>query len=309
MTNQNNKLVFAAIDIGSNAVRLLFENVFEEKNKAIFKKGSLIRLPIRLGEDAFLHGIISDEKIEKLVKAMKAFKNLLEVYQPVDYLACATSALRNSENSEDIVKIIKNETGIKINIISGQSEAEIIYSTHIAEEINSGKSYLYIEVGGGSTEITLFSNNQRVFSKSFPIGTVRILHNLVDKNAWDEIKKYLKEQITVSKSLSGIGTGGNINFIFKLLLKKETEPVSIKELKKIYNFIDSYSLDDRIKVLGLRPDRADVILPALEIYLSIMKSAGISDIYVPNIGLADGIIHLLYEKYRYQKIMIDMDNN
>ena len=294
-------MVFAAIDIGSNAVRLLVSNVYEDGRKTYFNKFSLTRVPIRLGEDAFLNGKISLEKVIALVKAMTAFKHLMEIYRPIEYLAYATSAMRNAKNAQNIVGEIEKHTGIKVSIIDGQKEAEIIYSTHVADEMTKSLSYLYIEVGGGSIELSLFSRVKNIFSRSFPIGTVRMLHNLVRKSEWQEIKHWLQVNTAEYHPLVAIGTGGNINCILKMLRKKEGRPFSVKKVLEMHEFLSSYSLDDRIKILGLRPDRADVILPALEIYLSIMKWTDISKIIVPKIGLADGMIHLLYEKYKLSK--------
>ena len=292
---------FAAIDIGSNAIRLLISNVFENKDNTVFKKYSLTRIPIRLGEDAFLTGKISEAKAERVVKAMKAFTYLIDIHQPLDYLAYATSAMRNAENGEELVARIKDETGIDIRIIDGQREAEIIYSTHIADDMHDKKSYLYIEVGGGSTEVSLFSKKKNIFSRSFPIGTVRILHDLLGKKDWRNLKEWIKVHTKDFDDLTAIGTGGNINTILKLMGKKEGKPISVKKITKLRDHIESYSIDDRIRVLGLRPDRADVIIPASEIYLSIMKWTKIKNIIVPKIGLADGIIHELFETHRSKR--------
>jgi exopolyphosphatase / guanosine-5'-triphosphate,3'-diphosphate pyrophosphatase len=292
------KLVFAAIDIGSNAIRLLFSIVFENAGKPIFKKLSLIRVPIRLGEDAFPTGRISVDKALAVIKAMIAFKHLMEIQQPVDYMALATSAIRNAENGPRIVEEIKRQTSLEVEIIDGQREAEIIYLTHVAEEMLGDRSYLYIEVGGGSTEISLFSHNSNVFSRSFPIGAVRMLYNLVPEVQWEELKIWLKARTHAYQPLEAICTGGNINTILKLLDLKEGKTLEVKRLRSMQKYLRSYSVEDRIKVLGLRPDRADVIVPATEIYLSVMKWSGITRMIVPKLGLADGIIHLLYEKYR-----------
>ena len=294
-------MVFAAIDIGSNAIRLLISNVFEEENRTIFKKYSLVRVPVRLGEDAFLTGRISVEKSLAVVKAMIAFKHLMEIHRPLAFKALATSAMRNAENGPRLVEEIWNQTNIDVEIIDGQTEAEIIYSTHIAEEMLDGKSYLYIEVGGGSTELSLFSHDANVFSRSFPVGSVRLLHELVDKSDWSEMKSWVNEHVLGYKPLEAIGTGGNINSILKLVGLKEGKPISIKRLKKISRHIESFTLVDRVKELGLRPDRADVIIPAIDIYLAVMSWAGISRVIVPKVGLADGIIHMLYEKYRRER--------
>ena len=218
-------------------------------------------------------------------------------------MACATSAMRNASNAREIIDKIKEETGITINLINGTSEAEIIYATHAAEEIDPKGSHLYIEVGGGSTELTLFSGNERRFSKSFPIGTVRLLHNLVDKKLWDNMRVFLQSETGNFRPLTGIGTGGNINFLFKMLQKDVDKPMTYKNLRNLHSLMSAHSLESRIKDLGLRPDRADVIIPALDIYISVMKWAKITRMYVPNIGLADGIIHLLYEKYRYKRVI------
>ena len=294
-------MVFAAIDIGSNAIRLLISNVFEEENRTIFKEYSLVRVPVRLGEDAFLTGRISVEKSLAVVKAMIAFKHLMEIHRPLAFKALATSAMRNAENGPRLVEEIWNQTNIDVEIIDGQTEAEIIYSTHIAEEMLDGKSYLYIEVGGGSTELSLFSHDANVFSRSFPVGSVRLLHELVDKSDWSEMKSWVNEHVLGYKPLEAIGTGGNINSILKLVGLKEGKPISIKRLKKISRHIESFTLVDRVKELGLRPDRADVIIPAIDIYLAVMSWAGISRVIVPKVGLADGIIHMLYEKYRRER--------
>lgn len=299
-------MIFAAIDIGSNAIRLLFSNVFEENGKAIFKRDSLIRVPIRLGEDSFISGKISEEKTVALIKTMKAFRELMAVQKTLDYLAYATSAMRNASNGKDVVERIKAESGIQVGIIDGQKEAEIIYSTHIAEEMTDKYAYLYVEVGGGSTELTMFAKTERLFSVSFPIGTVRMIHDAVSKDDWKSMKLFLKENAKNSKPAKVIGTGGNIAFLSKMINLPENKPVSLKRIRKIYDYIDSFTLDDRIKVLGIRPDRADVIIPALDIYMSVMKWTGITSMIIPKIGLADGIIHLLYEKHRFKELVDNM---
>lgn len=288
---------FAAIDIGSNAVRLLFANVFENGNPPQFKKTSLIRVPLRLGTDSFTQNKISTEKTDALLKTMLAFKYLIEVNQPIDYMACATSAMREADNGIEIVNEIKRQTGIAIEIIDGEREAGIIFSNHIAESLNQGISYLYLDVGGGSTDLTLFSKNKRITSKSFNIGTVRMLESNVPESEWEKLKNWLTEITVRYYPIAGIGSGGNINTVFKLSQKKEGKPLPFKRIKSIYEYVKSYSYDERVKKLNLKPDRADVIIPALEIYLSIMKWANISKIYIPIIGLLDGIIHILYEKY------------
>lgn len=289
---------FAAIDIGSNAIRLLFTQVFETKNNAVFKKDALFRVPIRLGEDVFVNQEISNEKAEDLVNTMIAFRYLMEAYHPVEYMACATSAMREAKNGEQIVKKIKNKANIDLEIIDGKKEASIIYSTHIAEKLDKNGNYIYIDVGGGSTELSLISKTKIINSQSFNLGTVRILKKQDSKSEWEKMKYWLMENKSKYLAIEGIGSGGNINKIYKLSDKKDGKPLSYKNIKSIYDTIKLYSLNDRIEVLGLRPDRADVIVPAAEIFLSFMKWGNIKKLYVPEIGLSDGIIHVLYEKQK-----------
>ncbi len=292
---------FAAIDIGSNAVRLLLCNVYDDGDEGIFKKADLVRVPLRLGEDAFLKKKISEKKIEKLIAVIKSFKLLIDFYEVYSFKACATSALREAQNSAEIVERLKREAGIKVEIIDGKTEAEIVYSNHVAEKLDKSSDYLYIDVGGGSTEITLFSKNKCVASRSFNIGTIRLLHQQVDKEVWKEFKDWVKTATENYHPLTAIGSGGNINKIFKMSRRKQNKPLSYAKLKEICEFIEAFPLEDRIRVLGLNTDRADVIVPAAKIFLTIMKAAGIEKILVPQIGMADGIIHLLYENHRQKK--------
>lgn len=289
---------FAAIDMGSNAVRLLLAKVIEESEPPIFKKEALMRMPLRLGDDAFVDRRISTDKANKLIDMMAGFRLLIKAYGALDYMACATSAMREAENGLDIVQAIREQTGLDLEIIDGQKEAEIIYGNHIEDRIEPEKNYLYIDVGGGSTEITLFSNKKSVTSHSFNIGTVRLLYNLVGEPDWQEMKSWL-EQVTKSYTpLVGIGSGGNINKIFKISRVKDSKPISDKQVKTIYESIRALSYRDRIRELSLRPDRADVIVPAAEIFLSVMSWAHIKQLYVPHVGLADGLIHLLYQRHK-----------
>lgn len=292
---------FAAIDIGSNAVRLLFANVYEGKEEANFKKADLIRIPLRLGEDAFVKKKISDEKIAKLVMAMKAFRQLIDFYEVEDYKACATSAMREASNAQEIVDLVWKEATINIEIIDGKTEAQIIYSNHVAEHLDKDVNYLYIDVGGGSTELTLFSQGKIIASKSFNIGTIRILNQLVNKDHWDSMKEWIVKKTSDVHPLVAIGSGGNINKIFKMSRKKQNRPISYDKLKELHDFLATYSLKDRIEVLGLNPDRADVIVPAGRAFLTVMKTAQIERLFVPQIGMADGLIHLLYENYQAKK--------
>ncbi len=289
---------FAAIDIGSNALRLLFANVYEGKDEANFKKADLVRIPLRLGEDAFLYKKISEEKIQKLITAMKAYRQLLDFYEVTSYKACATSAMREASNSKEIIELIRKEANINVEVIDGKIEAQIIYSTHVAEHMDSGNNYLYIDVGGGSTELTIFSKGKIIASKSFNIGTIRMLNNLVTKELWNEMKEWVAKRTPDLQPLVAIGSGGNINKIFKMSRKKQNRPLTYGKLKELHDFLASYSLQDRIEVLGLNPDRADVIVPAGKIFLSVMKAASIERLFVPQIGMADGLIHLLYENHQ-----------
>ncbi len=287
---------YGAIDIGSNAVRLLIADIVENDNAISFKKNTLIRVPLRLGDDAFLDLHISDKKVIDLVKTMQAFRNLMDVYKVTDYLAYATSAMREADNGPSIVQRVKYEAGIDLEIVHGQKEANIIYASHIEQSLERNKNYLYIDVGGGSTELSVFSDGKMIASQSFNIGTIRILDNQDKEETWNEMHDFVKQHTRAYKSITGIGTGGNINKIFRLSQEKEGVPMSFAKLKSIYNYLNSFSLKDRINVLGLNQDRADVIIPACEIYITLMKWASVKNMYVPKVGLVDGIIQTLIEK-------------
>ncbi|WP_421939566.1 exopolyphosphatase [Pedobacter sp.] len=289
-------LRYAAIDIGSNAVRLLIADISKQEGKYKYKKNTLIRVPLRLGDDAFLDQKISARKCSDLVKTMLAFKNLMDVYHVSEYLACATSAMREASNGMDIVKLIKAEVDLDLEIIEGQREANIIYANHIEAELDENKTYLYIDVGGGSTELSVFVKGVPEASRSFNIGTIRMLDNQDKEETWEEMKEWVKEHTKNYKHIAGIGTGGNINKLFRMSDEKESAPLSVQKLNSMYNKLNSYSLKERINVLGLNPDRADVIIPAAEIYLTLMKWTGIKQIFVPKVGMADGIIKMLIEE-------------
>jgi exopolyphosphatase / guanosine-5'-triphosphate,3'-diphosphate pyrophosphatase len=289
-------LRYAAIDIGSNAVRLLIADIVENDHTISFKKNTLIRVPLRLGDDAFLDQCISDKKATDLLKTMQAFKNLMDVYKVTDYMACATSAMREAKNGADIVARVKNEASVNLEIVHGQKEANIIYASHIEQNLEKNKNYLYIDVGGGSTELSVFSQGQMVASASFNIGTIRILDNQDKEETWNDMHDFIKDHTRGFKSVMGIGTGGNINKLFRLSQEKEGTPLTFSKLKTLYNYLNSFSLKDRINVLGLNQDRADVIIPACEIYITVMKWAAIKSIYVPKVGLVDGIIQTLIDK-------------
>ena len=286
---------YAAIDIGSNAVRMLIANVIEEENKQPkFKKSALIRVPIRLGQDAFTVGEISEANITKMKDTMSAFKLLMKSYEVERYMACATSAMREAKNGTDVVKSIKDHAAIDIDIIDGKKEAAIIASTDLKTFIERDKSYLYIDVGGGSTEFTIFSRGKILNSKSFKIGTVRLINKTVDESIWEEIEAWIKRNTQHLEKIVMIGSGGNINKIHKLSGKTNDKPLSYIFLNAQYHFLNAMSYTERIAEMGLNPDRADVIIPALKIYLNAMKWCGAKKVYVPKIGLSDGIIKTLY---------------
>jgi exopolyphosphatase / guanosine-5'-triphosphate,3'-diphosphate pyrophosphatase len=289
-------LRYAAIDIGSNAVRLLIADITQSDKGYGFKKNTLVRVPLRLGDDAFLDQELSAKKIDELVKTMSAFRNLMDVYNVSKYLACATSAMREAKNGKEVINQIKEIADIDLEIIEGHREASIIYSNHIEENLDIKKSYLYIDVGGGSTELSVFVNKQPIASKSFNIGTIRILDNQDKDETWNELKDWIKVNTKELKNIAGIGTGGNINKLFRMSGEKDDMPLSLLKLKSMYNELNSYSLKERITILKLNQDRADVIVPACEIYLTVMKWAGIKQIYVPKVGMVDGIINLLIEE-------------
>ncbi|WP_395807009.1 exopolyphosphatase [Daejeonella sp.] len=287
---------YAAIDIGSNAIRLLIADILQNGKVVSFKKNTLIRVPVRLGDDAFLDKKISVKKIQELVKTMVAFRHLIDVYKVSDYMACATSAMREASNGSSIVSLIKSEAGIDLEIVEGQREANIIYASHIEESLDHKKNYLYIDVGGGSTELSVFSKGEMIASRSFNLGGIRILDNQDKDETWADMKEWVKQQAQTNKNLSGIGTGGNINKLFRMADQKDGTAITFIKLKSIYDYLNSFSLKDRINVLGLNQDRADVIIPATEIYLSVMKWGGVKQIFVPRVGLVDGIIQLLIDK-------------
>jgi len=286
---------YAAIDIGSNAVRLLISNIVEEKGSDTrFKKSSLVRVPVRLGADVFINEEISENNVHRMLQTMQAFKLLMETHGVVKYKACATSAMREANNGKEVAKLIKKKTGIQIDIIEGEEEAAIIAATDLQSYIDVNKNYLYVDVGGGSTEFSVIVKGEKIASKSFKIGTVRLLNDMVKKEAWIELEQWIKQQTTSYDKIEVIGSGGNINKIFKVSGKAMGKPLSYFYLTSYYNMLQTYSYEERISILDLNQDRADVIIPATRIYLSAMKWSGAKDIYVPKIGLADGIIKSMY---------------
>ena len=293
-------MILAAIDIGSNAVRLLICGVVKKGKEVEFNKLCLLRIPVRLGFDVFEKGHIGGQKKKMLINTIKAFNNLMKVYEVEHYMACATSAMRDAENAKEIIKEIKSETSIEIEVITGELEAEIIYENHIAELLDKDKSYLYIDVGGGSTEITLYHKSNVVVQKSFNIGTVRILTKKVKDETWEELKETLKDLSKKYNNVIGFGSGGNINKLFALNGNKDGKFISADNLKEIYKEMEPLSVDERMHKYTLKEDRAEVIVPALSIYNAICKWADIEEIYVPKIGLADGLIHHLYDMVEHE---------
>lgn len=293
----------AAIDIGSNAARLLITEVEESSGKPCFQKLNLIRVPLRLGFDVFEDNRISDDKIKMIMNTIKAYKYLIDVYGVSHVKACATSAMRDATNSKQIIDRVYAETGIQIEVITGDAEASFIYENHIAENLDKLHTYLYIDVGGGSTELTFFAGGELAFKKSFNIGTIRLLKNQVDEYLWDDLRDFIRKETRAHQGdIIAIGSGGNINKVFSLSKKKEGKPLHLDLLKDYYKELGSVSLSDRIRMFKLREDRADVIVPALLIYINVMRWAGINEIFVPKIGLADGLVQHLYHEIQGQTV-------
>ena len=287
----------AAIDIGSNAARLLITQVsVDDNNKPTFTKLSLVRVPLRLGFDVFDTGNISSHKINLLLQTMKGFLNLSKAFEVKVMKACATSAMRDASNTADVISLVKEKTGIEIEVISGTEEASLVFENHIAENLDKDYSYLYIDVGGGSTDVTFFSNNAIIFKESFNIGTIRVLKNQVTNEMWNEMKSVIKSRTKDFKTVTAIGSGGNINKIFSLSKRKDGKPLTLNLIRNYYKVMNNISLEERTSMYKLAEDRADVIVPALKIYLRAMRWAGAEKIYVPKIGLADGLVQHLWEQ-------------
>ena len=291
---QDNLYRYASVDIGSNAVRLLLCNAVEEHGIIHYKKSELVRIPLRLGEDVFQSGKISEKKADAFVKTMHAFKLLIDVFDPISYRACATASLREAGNGDELVRKIKKDSGLQIEIISGKQEAELIYANHVEELLDNKQGYLYIDVGGGSTELTLFDKGVVVNSQSFNIGALRWIKGKVTKESWEGMKDWVRENTAGHYPLTAIGSGGNINKIYKMFERKD-KSLSFIRLKELYDEMKGHSVEDRMEIWQLNQDRADVIVPAAKIYLGVMKAGEIREIIVPQIGLADGIIHQLHE--------------
>ncbi len=289
-------MILAAIDIGSNAARLLICEVVIKGKETEFNRLNIVRIPLQLGFDVFEKGFIGSRKKKMLIDTIKAYKQLMKVYEVEHYMACATSAMRDAQNSKEIIKEIEAETSIEIEIISGELEAEIIYENHIAELLDKEHSYLYMDVGGGSTELTLYHNNELVLQKSVNIGTVRMLTNKVTDETWEELKDICKNIAEKYNHVTGIGSGGNINKIFSLLRSKNEKYLHANAVKEMQKEILQLSVDERMKKYNIKKDRAEVIVPAIQIYMNLFKWCGIEQILVPKIGLADGLIQHLYDQ-------------
>jgi exopolyphosphatase/guanosine-5'-triphosphate,3'-diphosphate pyrophosphatase len=292
---KNTPLNLGAIDIGSNAVRLLVAQAIPYKNETVdFTKLSLLRLPLRLGLDVFESGLISQEKVALLEKSMESFRLIMEIYGVTHFRACATSAMRDASNSPEIVQSVLKKTGINIEVISGREEAEIIYETHLRQSGAQNGSTLYIDVGGGSTELTLYSFGEKVLQESFDIGTIRLMSGKVKEEIWDEIKRSVKIAVKDHKPLKVVGSGGNINKLFALSKQKEGQPITLSQLETFLRDLGSMTMEERMHTYQLRQERAEVIVPALQIYTSILRWAGAREISVPKIGLADGLVRNIY---------------
>ena len=292
----------AAIDIGSNAARLLINEVTEpKKGKPEFMKLNLLRIPLRLGIDVFTAGKIGAEREEMVISSMKVFSDLMKIYKVEHYRACATSAMRDAKNGAEIIEAVKKTSGIHIEIISGDEEATLIYENHVAEGLDKGSAYLYIDVGGGSTELTFYENGEMKYEHSFNIGTIRLLNNLVTDEHWKEMKEEIRKNINSKKPVVAIGSGGNINKIFSMSKTKDGKPMSAAYLKKYYKEMNGLTVAERMSRYAIREDRADVLVPALEIFNNVMTWSDIDKIFVPKISVADGLIHQIYDGLKNKK--------
>jgi exopolyphosphatase/guanosine-5'-triphosphate,3'-diphosphate pyrophosphatase len=287
---------YAAIDIGSNAIRMLVSNVINHKKKQIILKNALVRVPIRLGEDSFTSGSISKKNKKRIVKSMKAFKILMNVHGVKDYMAYATSALREAKNGKKVAKEVLTKSGIKIEIIDGKKEAKIISNTNVFNVVGNEKTFLYVDVGGGSTEFSVLKNGKRIHSKSFKIGTVRLLNDGVTEELWLLAENWVKEKTKEYQKIYLLGTGGNINKLHKMANIKDDRPITYLTLRAMYSKLSKMTYEERIIKLGLNPDRSDVILPAAQLFLKTLNWSGAKVIYVPKVGLSDGMIRELCKK-------------
>ena len=294
-------MIIAAIDIGSNAARLLINEVKETDGKPEFTKLNLLRIPLRLGFDVFSKGEIGTERKQLVIKTMTIFRELMEIYKVEHYRACATSAMRDAKNGQEIIDIVKEQSDINIEIITGDEEATLIYENHVAEGLDKDFAYLYVDVGGGSTELTFYENNEMQYEHSFNIGTIRLLNGLVTPTIWDEMKDEIKDKIKSKKTIVAIGSGGNINKIFSMSKTKDGKPMPVAVIKKYLKEMEKLSVVERMHEYQIREDRADVIVPALTIFNNVMTWADIKHIYVPKISVADGLVNSIYAKVTGQK--------
>ncbi len=284
----------AAIDIGSNAARLQISTVLHNDDQVSFKKVEYVRFPLRLGHDVFNFGELTPESEARTAKLMQVYKLLMELHEVEHYVACATSAMRESDNGHDVARRIEAQTGIKIHIIDGQKEAQLI--NNVVVQSLDERQYIHIDVGGGSTELNLYQNREKIASKSFKIGSVRLLEGKETKGAWRKMQDWVEEYMDASQEIAAVGTGGNISKLFNMAAKLSDATTTLDEIERIRNYVASFNQDDRINKLRLNADRADVIVPAADIYISVMKWAGASTIMVPDLGLKDGIMQLVYEQ-------------
>ena len=292
----------AAIDIGSNAVRMLISYVFPSGVEYVFQKNSYLRLPIRLGEDSFKNGIISNEKISLLTNAILSFKYIIKVHGVNDYKIYATSALRESRNSREVISIVKKNTDLNIELISGLKEAKIISKGNSLEKVEFNKTFLYVDVGGGSTEFSILRKGKERISRSFKIGTVRLLNNLVDDSMLMDVKNWLKSNIDNDDKIKLFATGGNINKIQSMTGSKSGKPISYLSIKDLSNTLISFNYEERMVKFDLNPDRADVIIPALKIFITTMEVVKANKMFVPKVGLVDGMINEIFYKNNANKL-------
>lgn len=297
------EIKFGAIDIGSNAARLLITSVtgLEADQEPYFKKAVLLRFPLRLGFDAFVNGELSQQKIKQLVHAMQAYYHTMKAYGVVAYRACATSAMREANNSEQIIELVKQAANLAIEILPGETEARIIFNNQVSNKLSPDRPYLYIDVGGGSTELSIFYHQKLLASKSFKIGTIRLLNGLVSTDIWDDMHDWVQLHTEGLRNLAGIGTGGNISKILKICKKSKKTPLLLFEIERLHDELKSLPLEERIRLYDMKTDRADVIVPAANIFRNVMRWADCQEVFVPKVGLADGITRMLFDEYMSQQ--------
>ena len=295
----NKHLKFAAIDIGSNGARMQISSVLQDEGVTRLKKVEYVRFPLRLGHDVFTQGRISAMSEDRMMKLMLAYQLLMELHEVEDYMACSTSAMREADNGYEVREHIEQRTGIHIQIIDGQKEAELVNNV-VVKSLGEGQ-YIHIDVGGGSTELNLYQDRKKIIAKSFKLGSVRLLEGKESKTIWPKVKEWITANVDYSQPIQAVGTGGNINKLFDLSSKLTESSTSLEEIERMRDYIAQFSLEERINKLHLNPDRADVIVPAGDIYTSAMKWAGANIIHVPDVGLKDGMLQLLYDRAAHKK--------